>query len=582
MSEQHRLEQPKEYETNRKKPKYDPYRQVTMFDINLFKRFPNEIIKQILDHDCLSFDDVYIFLFNKSTHQAAQHIINNRCLAHVCIGRRKNYESVITSTYDNEITRGPHYWHIHHNFHSKQVFAQWVKNHNNLNNYAIQIFIDQYPAEELNALRLLQHKNLKIYLNWEDDDLNTVQKFNTVVWPRLTEIFDLVNNRVKMVLEYENVVDESMTFNLTNLQSFEWRYYYSIGETIEITSSTDPTQNTIEQISINSSNSIPLSVKFTPPFPNLIELKIKAPLEHPNQSLQVLHHCPRLQKLCLERAYHGTIQSFLCNIPSQGLQNLKTLDLISNYIGDIRNINFAQYFPSLENLMIKFENEDPSQKFEFSQISLPQTLQTLDLQAKRIHTFNVIAGPKYLARLDLSYNYPLNFNFDNTFEAIKELKLNYNRSIISSIYRFNLFDITNFIFFKVEELHLLGCNINNEDLEALDVKYSQGQGQIQQHSAKGNLLPRSSLRKLSLANNKITNLRCFKNDLFGNMTSLESIDLSFNAFYYLNNDNFPLSKTKFPNLLNVNLTGNSRLTSVRLVGDYPRVETTYTPVKQDF
>ncbi|KAI3404010.2 hypothetical protein KGF56_003169 [Candida oxycetoniae] len=548
-----------------------------MFDIQLLKSFPVEVIYKILDQDFLSLRDVSNYLFNKSTHSVAQQILNERCLAHICVGKRRNYESVITSLYDNEVKRGPHYWHVYYNFTNSLQFANWLSTHNQFANFTIQIFIDQFEIEQLRVLKLLQGKNLKIYLNWEDEDSNTVSKFSHVIWPSLGEIFDLVNNRVKLVLEYENVIDLPMTFDLDNLVSFEWRYYYSTGQRIELASGLNTAHNTLEKIIINSMNRMPLDIVLNTPFPNLTDFIVKSPLSEPQGTCRLLSKCPRLKTLVLHSTYFGDIAGFLQSVAPTGLQKLKTLELCNNRLGHIEGIDFSRYFPSLQNLTIKFENGSPHHRFEFKNIVLPSTLRTLNLQAKRLISFNVIKGPSYLFKLDLSYNNPVSYKFDNTFEEISILNLSYNRSILSSIYRFDLFHIADFIFFKVEELHLQGCNINNEDLEALASKYHYTTNDSTTFP-----LPLCKLRKLNLSNNKLTNLRCFNNHLFRNMKSLTYLDLSFNAFYYLNDDNFPLLCENYPNLLTINLTGNSRLNSVKLNEGYPKLETMYTPVKQNY
>ncbi|CAK9436389.1 uncharacterized protein LODBEIA_P09470 [Lodderomyces beijingensis] len=552
-----------------------------MYDLNLLQSFPDEIIYNILDQEFLSLRDVSNFLFNSNTHHIAQRILNERCLAHICVGKRRNYESVITSSHDNEVKRGPHYWHIYYNFVDAHSFRAWLSDHHRLINFTIQIFIDQFQLHELQCLNLLQNKNLKVYLNWEDDDLNTVSKFTSIIWPSLAHIFDFEHNVVKVVLEYENIIDSPMVFQLDQLRAFEWRYYYSTGQRIELMDHS----HSVEKIFINSMNRMSLDVVFAHSFPNLTEFIVKSPLEHPRDTCRALADCPHLKTLMLHSCYFGDVAGFLESVAPHGLLNLKNLELCNNKLGHIRNIDFASCFPSLCNLTIKFENGSSSNRFEFRDVVLPSQLKTLNLQSKRLHSFKVNNCNMSLSKLDLSYNHPTSFHFEN-FQNIKELNLSYNRSILSSIYRFNLFEITNFIFFRVEELHLQGCNINNEDLEALEAKYQSNpitsSSSSSSSSTSTSNLPFSNLRKLNLSNNKLTNLRCFNSGLYQNMKMLEYVDLSFNAFYYLNNANFPLSCDKFERLLSVNLTGNSRLTSVRLTGIFPRLETLYTPVKQNY
>ncbi|KAG7662251.1 uncharacterized protein J8A68_004261 [[Candida] subhashii] len=534
-----------------------------MFDISLLKKCPDDIIYQILDQNFLGVSDIYNFLFNRSTHYVAQQVLNKRSLIHLTIGSRKNYESVITSSHDYEITKGPYYWHIYYNYTNKDSFLSWYDRHKLINNYVIQIFLDQFQFDSLEFFQILKYKNIKIYLNYENDDNHTVRKFTHIIWPMIEDIFDFQLNSINLILEYESSIDQDLSIDIANIKEFEFRHYTPTYRQVEF-----KLNQQLNKLIINNISMLPLTIKLSSlPSSSLLPINlcsffIKGPVANLNYLGKILQQCHNLQYLTISKGYMKNFKDFIKIVSPLGLSRLKTLDLSYNDFGSIESIDLSIYFPNLINFILKFEGLK-SRKFHFTNIIFPNSLKCLMLQDKGIATFKDIQGLQYLKILDLSYNYPLHFQIPHTVEHIQLLNLSYNRTILSSIYRFNRLDISRFIFFKVSELHLQGCNICNEDLEELELEYEDKP------------IPKSQVKFLDLSNNKLSNLRMFSGKLFMNMP-LEFVDLSFNGFDYLNDHNFPLIKNNYPVLKKINLTGNSRLRKITGIDQYPQLETAFT------
>lgn len=537
-----------------------------MLSTSSLTNFPDEIIHNILDQGILTRTDLHKFLFNKTTHHIAQRILNKRVLVHLSVGKRRNYESSITTPYDYDTTCDQH---IYYNFSTVELFLHWLADHYNLQNYIIQIFIEQFDLSDLKALKLLRGKNLKIYLNYEHDLLNLAPRFNRLIWPCFRGIFSLTENRISVVIEYENFIESPIHLNLTDIEEIEIRSYFPTAQSFHLI--TD--MPCLAKIVINNSSLAPLNLKLDCRGDNVETFVIKGPVEslvHVGKFLQYDCHC--IRNLVVNRCnLHDFHCHFLKHFSPSGLPSLRKLDLSSNEFGSLENINLQLYFPRLLSLQIKFEIHKTN-KFRFSNIQLPSTLQVLNLQDKKIYSFSIAMGPKQFKSLDLSYNYPLDFHF-NSIDEIDSLNLSYNRSILSSIHRFNLDDIAKFIFSKVEQLNLQGCNITNEDLESLELLLASPIQQLPN-------APLSRLHILNLSNNKLSNLRCFNSKSF-KMLPLQQVDLSFNAFYSLSKYNFPLTLANYPNLLKINLTGNSRLLRIHSSNDdeYPKLETMYTSIR---
>ncbi|KAI5969322.1 hypothetical protein CANMA_001642 [Candida margitis] len=554
-----------------------------MFDISLLTGFPDEIIYNILDQPCLTLSDIYNFLFSKATHNIAQRILNKRVLVHLSVGKRRNYESLITSTYDYETTCGPYHWHIYYSFTTADLFLHWLVTHHRLENYIIQIFIEQFDINELKVLKLLTCKRLKIYLNYEHDLGNSVPRFNDIVWPCLRDIFNLVENRTSVVVEYENFIDSPIHINLTNIEEIEIRNYFPTNNPFHLINDVP----CLTKIILNNTSMVPLAFYLDCRGDNISTFIIKGPVDslaHVGRFLQ--YQCHQIRNLVVTRCHlHDFSRQFLNHFAPMGLPSLRKLDLSNNGFGNLENINLQNPFPLLESLVMKFEIHK-TVKFKFSNIQLPASLKSLSLQDKKIYSFDTTqGGPQRLTSLDLSYNYPLDFHFDS-FEEIDSLNLSYNRSILSSIHRFNLDDIARFIFCKVEELNLQGCNITNEDLESLELLLTPQGNTTQFNSSQLYDVPLSRLRILNLSNNKLSNLRCFNSKPFQSLP-LQQIDLSFNAFHYLNKYNFPFTLARYPHLLKINLTGNSRLSNIQLMDGadddekYPKLQTMYTSIRTE-
>ncbi|RLV91630.1 hypothetical protein JA1_003715 [Spathaspora sp. JA1] len=535
-----------------------------MFDAELLKQCPDDIIFKILDHNFLAVHDIYNFLFYKLTNSVAQQVLNKRSLIHLTIGKRHNCESVITSSHDYEITKGPYFWHIYYNYTNQDLFLSWYDRHKYIQNYVVQIFLDQFQFENLQFLKILKFKKIKIYLNYECDFNHTVRKFTHIIWPMIGEIFDLKNNYINLILEYESSIDQNLTIDLSNLNQFEFRHYTPTYRLVEF-----KVNENLQKFHINNISMLPLTLKLTSIPINITQVFFKGPIANLIYIGDFLTKCPNLQTLSICKAYMNKFQDNFINIISpMGLPKLSWLDLSNNEFGNIEDIDLSTLLPNLSSFIMKFE-QLKTHKFKFNNIKFPKTLTSLILHDKGICKFTGIEGIKYLKFLDLSYNYPQDFQIPDAIEYIQTLNLSYNRTILSSIYRFNRRDISNYIFFRVTELHLQGCNITNEDLEHLEADY-----QHIQH------LKNSNLEILDLSNNKLSNLRSFSRKLFTNLP-LKFVDLSFNAFTYLNKEIFPLSNELYPNLSKINLTGNSRLQQINLSAkEYPNLELMYTPFER--
>ncbi|EGW34527.1 uncharacterized protein SPAPADRAFT_49563 [Spathaspora passalidarum NRRL Y-27907] len=533
-----------------------------MFNIELLKECPDDIIFKILDHNFLAVHDIYNFLFYKSTHDVAQQVLNKRSLIHLTIGKRKNCESVITSSHDYEITKGPYFWHIYYNYANKDLFLSWYDRHKYIQNYVVQIFLDQFQFESLQFLQILKYKKIKIYLNYESDFNHTVRKFTHIIWPMIGEIFDLSNNFVNLILEYESSIDQNLTIDLSNLNQFEFRHYTPTYRSIEF-----KVNDKLQELKINNISMLPITIKLSSIPLNITQFLCNGPIANLVYLGHFLTKCPNLQKLSISKAHLSNFPDFIDIISPMGLPRLAWLDLSNNEFGNIEDLDLSTIFPNLSTFIMKFE-QLKTHRFRFSDITFPDTLTSLILHDKGISKFTNIEGIKFLKYLDLSYNYPQDFEIPQRVSHITTLNLSYNRTILSSIYRFNRRDISNYIFFHVTELHLQGCNITNEDLEHLEADY--------QHSKH---LPKSCVEYLDLSNNKLSNLRSFSGKLFTNLP-LKYLDLSFNAFTYLNKDIFPITRQIYPNLSKVNLTGNARLHNITLSNDYPELELMYTPFER--
>jgi Leucine-rich repeat (LRR) protein len=235
---------------------------------------------------------------------------------------------------------------------------------------------------------------------------------------------------------------------------------------------------------------------------------------------------------------------------------LKFLDLINTPVSDFVNLSIGDAFPKLQRFHVESGSNDCD--LHVQNVTFSPSLKSLKISRKSMDTFKDVTIPcGNLVNLDLSFNDLLELELDEKLSNnIYELNLSYNRRLIHSIPLYRNKSFSDYLFHNVTQLHLDGCNITNEVLERI----------CDLHDGVTPMV--SKLEVLSLAKNDLLNLRCFHSQLIKS-TRLRKLDLSFNKFTYLNQDNFPIDKYTFPYIDYINLTGNCSLKSIQgIILDY--------------
>ena len=389
---------------------------------------------------------------------------------------------------------------------------------------------------EISSLIALLHQDIKIYidfdLNYGNIDELEDQAITRDLFCGARRIFDFENNSISIISQIlgDNWYIDTMWITKLKVTLF------SPG-TLKLTPS-------IIGLDISSVSHLDID-GFAP---NLTQVVIKNVARETDllrlfdsnkiQSITINRCCREVLDYILNNKFENLTELCLDNIGSSTPASLHATEPHIN-IDSILSSSFIRSMPNLKHFSLKDETLESLQEIEY-----PSTINSIEITHSNIKTFSFVNSQIcQLNYLNISKNNIYHIKFDiSQPHFIEELNLSYNRRIIANVSRFSDIVLAKFLFSRIRKLYLVECHITNEDLERIS-DLCEG------------LFINSNLRHLSLSQNRLLNLRCFKEGFF-NQLPLEFLDLSFNKFKTLTDYTFPLSIKRYPYLCAINVQAN--------------------------
>lgn len=524
----------------------------------VLQELPDEILGRVLGQPCLSHEDVNRIMEFPDFKHIAEKIISIKTVLNlyfepICRDPTQGCpkHSIDMHQYSD--------WSIPFRFNSSSVFDKYTLlqayHHYNLYICVSDFTIDRLPV--LKAMRGLQYKTLHVYIYF-------ILPYCDSVMQQILNCIDVVINDVTFTiyaLYFPKIQVKTHNIKLLNLVVCGKAY----GVMAPIKIDLNPQCESLKIENHFVYDDYPAVEYDNEPTPkHLKSLEIDGLLMTPTfvTNLTRFHS---LQSLTVNKSNNFTFQAFIQKLTP--LANLTKLILKDCFLSELRDLRLDIAIPSLKILHIESGHDD---QFNLINITFPTSLTDLKLSRKSMKFFkgnSILTGE--LINLDLSFNNLHDLELSGLSKHIHTVNLSYNRKIINDISLYLNHPLSNYLFSNVTNLILNGANITNQTLERLAGLYDQGGFSL------------SHLQNLSLSKNALLNLRCFNHTFFQKLP-LRKLDLSYNKFHYLNQENFPINKATYPDIEYLDFTGNIGLQSIyniQLDYDYLLVKLVNTKIK---
>lgn len=390
--------------------------------------------------------------------------------------------------------------------------------------------------ERISSPIALQHQDITIHINFDlnygNIDALEDKGSRRDLFSEVRRIFDFENNSISITSQ---ILGDNWYIDTVWIMKMKVTLF-SPG-TLKLTPSI---------ISLDISNGSRLDIDgFAPNLTQLVLRNVAREIEllklfdrNKIQTITINRCCREVLDYIVRNEFENLTEFCLDNIGSSFPTTFHATEPHNN-IDSILYSSLIRSMPNLKHFSLKDEMLESLQEIEY-----PSTIESLEITDSNIKTFSFVNSQiRQLNYLNISNNNIHHITFDIPQPRfIEELNLSYNRRIIANMSRFSDIALARFLFSRIRKLYLVECHITNEDLERIS-DLCEG------------LFINSNLRHLSLSQNRLLNLRCFKEGFF-NQLPLEYLDLSFNKFKTLTDYTFPLSLKRYPYLCAINVRAN--------------------------
>lgn len=417
-------------------------------------------------------------------------------------------------------------------------------------NYNIYLTVSDFTINKLHilkVLKLLRYKRIHLSVHF-------VLLYCDEVFNQIIDSINVALNDITVTIYLMYYSDLKIdTYSLKNLNIVLCSRFYSTLKPIKVF-----LKPNIEKLKVE--NHFTYSYPYVEYFlqPNNLKILELDGTNGLHEDIKNLSKFLNLEQFTLRNSTGFVFSLFVQFLLPIGLDKLKSIVLMNCQIFHLKDVDLSLIFPSLEIFHIISGNGEHLS--DFVNVLFPESLRSLNISRKSLKQFDEVrisGALKILPHLDLSFNNLYDLKIGDLAKGIEFADLSYNRNLIANIPLYRNMDLSNYLFFNITNLLLMGCNINNQSLERLVGIYDSDTE-----------LGLSSLQYLSLSKNEILNLRSFNHQFFKNIP-LRKINLSYNRFEYLNEDNFPVNKQNYPYIEQLDFRGNVQLDKIYgIVLDY--------------
>lgn len=530
---------------------------------------PDEIVCRILEQPCLTRADVNKFVKFPSFVCIANKIVHKKSKIKLYFQPSCRHTSQGCSSHSLDMPEDDQW--------SVQVLIDSSNAADKLNllqdycKFDIFLSVSDFTINRLNVLqvmKLLRYKKLNLFVYF-------VLPYDDEIMHQILDFINVADNDVSLTIY--TLYHRQLSINTYNLKLVNVlicsKSYITTDYPVKININQNCQDLKIENHFIYDKN-YP-QINYCPFFEtnSLKSLEIIGLSSSSSNFINDIKNFKHLQSLKISKSNDFRFQSFIENIHPFKFNKLTKLSLIDCQIYALKDLNLDTIFPNLTIFHIENGNDN---QFNLTNVIFPSYLKSLKLSRKSMKLFQNNSIMKLLVDhkliwLDLSFNNLCELQLSDLCDHIYQVNLSYNRKLIGDIPLYQNKSLSNFLFYNITNLLLDGCNISNQTFERLAGLYDDC-----------NSFKLSNLQYLSLSKNELLNLRCFNHSFFRNIP-LRKLNLSYNKFRFLNQDNFPINKSTYPNIELIDLSGNIALSDIydiRLDYDYLTLKLINTRIKK--